>query len=114
MGDFAFEEGLVGDEGLLDIVDLRLPRVGVFFEFFINSFFEENLLQRHPMPLTFKLMQIDFEVFAQHIHGVLGVDAQDFADAEQGGFAVVDHPRVGVDVHLAVGEGIERVNGLVG
>ena len=43
--DFLTEKGTVWVKSALDVDDLHVPRVGVLFQLFIDSLFEEDFLQ---------------------------------------------------------------------
>ena len=75
----------------------------------MNIFFERDEEELLPQFRPLYLL-----LAAQQVHGVLGADAQQLAHAEEAGLLVVDDAAVGRHAQLAIGEGVERVDGLVG
>lgn len=63
------------------------------------------------MPLLFELGQSDFEFLLEQGADVVGGASQDFAYANEDGLAFVDHAGVGRDRNLAIGEGVQGVDG---
>ena len=66
------------------------------------------------MPLLAQLVKLNFQLFAQQVEGVFGIDAQNVLDVGEDGLAVPNHAGVGGVGDFAVGEGVECVDGLVG
>ena len=113
-GDLLPEKRAVGVEGAFDAVDLCIPGFGILLQLLIDAFFEEDFLQGNLVPLLAQLVKLDFQLFAQQVEGVLGVDAQDVLDVGEDGLAVPYYAGIGGVGDFAVGEGVECVNGLVG
>ena len=65
------------------------------------------------MPVFFEFFEADSELLEQYLPGVEGAVAQDFAHREELGLVVNDNAGVGRQVALAVGESVERIDGLV-
>ena len=65
------------------------------------------------MPRFVQLVETDLQLAAQQVSGVLGRAAQDFAHAQEVGLLVADDARIGRNGDFAVGECVERVDGLV-
>ena len=65
------------------------------------------------MELLEELALADLQLLAQEAQGIVYGLAQDVAHTEEVGLVVIDDAAVGRDANLAVGEGIECVDGLV-
>ena len=104
-------------EGLQSLVQMlhhgvhvrRLFKLAVL----VHAFFDENAFQRGEEQLFLQFALPDFQFHAQQGFRAVGVVAQHVAHGQEARFVVPDHAAVGRDVDFAVGEGIERVNGLV-
>ena len=79
----------------------------------VDALLDENLLQRAEVQLFEQFAAPYLQFAAQQVHGVVYGVAQHVADGEKLRFVVLNHAAVGRDVHLAVGEGVEGVDGLV-
>ena len=66
------------------------------------------------MQLFENLTLLDFQFATQQFLGVVDRAAQHIAHGKELGLALVNHAAVGRNVDLAVGKGIERIDGLVG
>lgn len=66
------------------------------------------------MPLLFEFAEFDFEFTTKYVPGVFGTDFDEFVDRKESGFVVVDDDGVWGERNFAVGEGVERLYGLVG
>ena len=80
----------------------------------VNAVFDEYLFERDEEELLPQFRPLYLLLAAQQVHGVFGADAQQLAHAEEAGLLVVDDAAVGRHAQLAIGEGVERVDGLVG
>ena len=80
----------------------------------VHALFDEDALQRGEEELFLQLTLADEQLLAQQAHGAVGAVAQHVADGEEARFVVLDDAAVGRDIDLAVREGIEGVDGLVG
>ena len=112
--DGAPEQVLVLVHFPLDILQLLFPGSRVVFEDAVDFLFEEDLFEARPVPVAFQLVEEDPEFLVEEVFGMECVVAQDFVHAHEMGFAVHDDAGVGGEGHLAVGESVERVDGLVG
>ena len=65
------------------------------------------------MPVFLEFFEADSELLEQDLPGMEGAVAQDFAHREELGLVVNDYAGVGGQVALAVGESVERIDGLV-
>ncbi len=74
---------------------------------------DEDAFERGGMPRFVQLVETDLQLAAQQVSGVLGRAAQDFAHAQEVGLLVADDARIGRNGDFAVGECVERVDGLV-
>ena len=84
------------------------------FGVFVDAFLDEDAFQRGEVKLLVHLAEFNLQLAAQQLAGAVGAVAQDCAHVQELRFVVLDHAAVGRDRHLAVGERIERVHGLVG
>ena len=98
----------------IDVRHNGVERLGLLeFLVFVDAFFDENALERGEKILLFEFMLANFELQAQQAHRGIDVAAQHVAHGQELRFLVVDDAAVWRDVDFAVGEGIERVDGLV-
>ncbi len=74
---------------------------------------DEDAFERSGVPRLVEFMQPDFELLPQQRPRMIGRTAQDLAHAHEVGLLVPDDAGVGRNRHLAVGEGVERVDRLV-
>ena len=74
---------------------------------------DENAFERRGMPGFVQFAEPDLQLASQQPLGMLGRAAQDFAHAQEMGFLLPDDAGVGRDRNLAVGEGVEGVDGFV-
>ena len=79
----------------------------------VEPVLDEDAFERGGVPCLAQLAQPDFQLQPQQRLGVLGRAAQDLRNPEEVRLLVPDDARVRGDRHLAVGEGVERVDGLV-
>ena len=96
-----------------DVVELLLPGALVLLEDLVDAVLEEDALERIPVPLVLQLAELDFELAAQDVAGVVGVVLEDVVHGEELRLAVLDDAGVRGDGGLAVREGVEGVDGLV-
>ena len=81
---------------------------------FIDAIFDKYLFERSEVQNLLCLAFLYEQLLMQQGLGVLDADAQQVAHAHEVRLVVVDDTAVGRDAHLAVGEGIEGIDGLVG
>ena len=111
---FADELRVVGRQAQVDVFAGCVHVAGLFeFLVLIDAFFDEYLFERGEVQAFAHLVAVDFQFAAQQVAGVVDGLAQDVAHGEEVGLALVDDAAVGRDAHLAVGEGVEGVDGLV-
>ena len=110
----SYEAGVVGCQALVDMFADAVD-VGSLFEFFVfvNAFLDENLLQRLEMILLEQFVLADFQFLADEVFRTIDRVSQHVTDGEKLWFVVLDDAAVGRDVDLAVGEGVEGIDGLV-
>ncbi len=84
------------------------------FDSLVDFVLDEDAFEGGHVPLLVELPEADAKLGAQQMFGAFGAPAQDFADADEVRLLVGDDARVGRYGDFAVGEGIERVDGLVG
>jgi len=113
VADLAEEEFLEGCQPLVDGLDDRLPGLALLY-IAVDPVLDEDLLQRREVPGLFELALAYLQLTPQEVLGLPGRPAQDLFHPHEVGFVAVDDAGVGGDRHLAVGEGIEGVDGLVG
>ena len=89
--------------------------IGCLFKFLIliDALLYENLFQRTEMQLFEQLVLTDFQLLTDKVLRTVGRVAQHVADGEELRLVVTNDAAVGRDIDFAVGEGIERINGLV-
>ena len=80
----------------------------------VYAFLNEYLLKRGEVELFEQFALAYLEFLAEQVLGVIYRMAEHVADSEELRLVVLDDAAVGRDVHLAVGEGIEGVERLVG
>ena len=113
-GDFFNKELTIRIESLLDSTYLVIPAGSILLQLLIQALLEENLLQRNLMPLVTQFFQSDFQLTAKQIHGIVGVDTQDFLHRHQAGLTVENHAGIGRIRHAAIRKSIQSVYRLVG
>ena len=86
------------------------------FEFlvFIDALFDKDFLQGGKEELFFQFAFLNLQLHAEQAQGLVGGMFQHLADRHEMGLVVHDDAAVRRDADLAVGEGIERVDRLVG
>ena len=105
---------IVGRQAQVDVLAGGVHVLGLFeFLVLIDAFFDEYLFERGEVQAFAHLVAVYLQFAAQQVACVVYGLAQHVADGEEVGLAVVDDAAVGRDAHLAVGEGIESVDGLV-
>ena len=80
----------------------------------VDALLDEYAFERGEEQLFEKLAAPYLEFLAQQAHGAVNRVAQHVAHGEEARLVVLYHAAVGRQVYLAVGEGIQRVDGLVG
>ena len=80
---------------------------------FVDALLDEYLFERREVELLEQLMLAYLELLAQQGHGAVGRVAQHVVHGQELRLVVFDYAAVGRDVYLAVGEGVEGVDGLV-
>ena len=96
------------------VLQLLLPAAGfVVLQQLVNLVLEENLLERAAVPVVPEFVQAYLLLLEQQVAGMEGGIAQDVVHSQE--LRLVVHYDAGVrgNGHLAVGEGVERVDGLV-
>ena len=114
VGNRAAEQVLVPEHGGLHVLELLFPGAGVVLEDLVDLVLEENLLEGCVVPLALDLVQTDGQFLAHQLAGPLGVVAEHVVHAHEVRLLVLDHAGVGRDADLAVGAGVEGVDGPVG
>ena len=66
------------------------------------------------MPFFLKLAKPDLKFLPDKLASLFGAVAQDFGDAEEARFVVLNDTGIRRDADFAIGEGVERLQGLVG
>ena len=66
------------------------------------------------MPFFLKLAKPDFKFLSDQLARLFGAVAQNFGDAEEAGFVVLNDTGIRRDADFAIGKGVERLQGLVG
>ena len=80
----------------------------------IDTFLDEYLLERCEVELFEEFALTNLEFLTKEVLGVFHIMFKDIADSEELRFVVLDDAAVWRDVYLAVREGEERVESLVG
>ena len=102
-------------EGFIHELNEFLFRSGVFVSLLlINTVLNENLLQRGIEIFLFQFAFLDLQFPFKQGLGVIGREAEEIADGGEDRFLILHHAAVGTDVHFAIGERIEGVDGFVG
>ena len=112
---FANEFGLKRREFLVDKSNGLIHRVGRFeFLFFIDALLDENAFQTGEKELLEQFATPNLKLLAQQAHGAVHTVAQHIAHREETRFIIFNHTAVGRNINLAIAEGIERIDSLVG
>ena len=114
VGDGTHELLDIALEASADMVDGLLARLALLVALLlIYTFLDEDALEGGEMQLLPDLGQLYLELAAQYVAGVLDIVAQHIAHAQEMWLVVGDDTAVGRHRQLAVGEGIEGVDGAV-
>ena len=102
-------------EGLQPLID---SRIGLFarlaaLDELIEPVLDEDALERRGVPRLLQLAEADLQLAAQQVFRMFGRTAQNLLHAQEMRLLVPDDAGVRSDRHLAVGEGVEGVDGLV-
>ena len=112
--DVALDQRTVFLHGLEDGVLLRVPgREILLFQQLVNAVLEEDALQGVVVPLVFQFGEPDLQLALQQLQRVVRVVDEDVLDRQELRLVVYDDAGVRRDVALAVGEGVQGVDGLV-
>ena len=65
------------------------------------------------MPFIFQLTQLNFQLLAEQIKGVLGASTQNIIHAHELGSVFVNHTSQRRNTHLTIGEGIQGIDGQI-
>ena len=115
LSHFAYHLRVEGRQPFVDIFASCVHRGGILEGLaFVDALLNENLFQRAEVQLFQQFVAAYLQFLAQQVHRVVHVVAQHIADGEEFRRVVFDDAAVGRDVVLAVAEGIEGVDGLVG
>ena len=108
------EGGVVGRQSFVNMF-ADLVDVGCLLEFLvlIDAFLDKDFLQRLEVELFEQFVLADLEFLTDEVLRAVCRVAQHVADGEELWLVVLDDATVGRDVDLAVGKGIEGVDGLV-
>ena len=79
----------------------------------INTFLDEDALQRLEVQLFLQLAFADFQFLTNEILGAVDRVAQHIADGEKLRLVALDNTAVWRYAHLAIGKGIEGIDGLI-
>ena len=114
LGYLAHQGGVVGCQTVVDVFAYFVD-VGSFLELLvlIDALLDEYFLQRLEVQLLQQFVAAYLQFLTYEVLGALGVVDEHVADGEELRFLVLDDAAVWRDVYLAVGEGIECVDGLV-
>ena len=93
---------------------VRLLARGATLHHLIYLVLNKDSLQRAGMPLLGKLSQTNLQLSTQQPLSTLGTTTQNLAHTNKAGLLVADNTGIGRDTNLAIGKGIECINGLVG
>ena len=92
-----------------------LVHVGALFKVFVfvDTLLDEDFFEREEVQRLAQLVALYAQLGLQQLFGAVGVAAQHLAHGEEARFVVLYHAAVGRQAHLAVGKGIEGVDGFV-
>ena len=113
-GDFAKEILLEWVEPTVD-VGHGLVHGGTLFKVFVfvDTLLDEDFFEREEVQRLAQLVALYAQLGLQQRFGAVGVAAQHLAHREEERLVVAYHAAVGRQAHLAVGKGIESVDGFV-
>ena len=97
-----------------NVVKLLLPAHLVLFEDFVDAVLEKDALQGIVMPFVLQFAEFDFELLPEDVAGMEGIVFEDVVHREELRLVILDDAGVRVEGRLAVGEGVQGVDGLVG
>ena len=99
--------------GGLDLGELLLPGAGIVLQYFVDPVLEKYFLKRGVVPFGLDFFQAYRKLSAHQLLGALGVVAQNVVHSQELRLLVLDHTGVGGQAYLAVGAGVESIDGLV-
>ena len=112
--DFTDEGGVIGRQSFIDMFANGVEGRCLFkFLVLIDALFDEDFLQRLEVVLLQKFVLADFQLLTYKVLRAVCRMAQHIADSEEFRLVILDHATVRRDTYLAIGEGIEGINGLV-
>ena len=115
LGHLAHHLGVPRRQALVDMLTCLVGRFGVLILLIlIDALIDEDALQRGVVQLLQQLLAVNHQLLPQQAARLLNAVAQHVAHRKELRRAVVDYAAVGRDAHLAVGEGVEGVERLVG
>ena len=92
----------------------RLKRLALLkLTVLVDAFLYENALQRCEIELFAHFAELYLQFPPQKRAGAVGTMAEQLAHRKEMRLVVLNHAAVGRNGHLAVGEGIKRIDGLV-
>ena len=114
LGHLAYEGGVVGRQAQVDVLAGGVHVRGLFeLAVLVDALFDEYFFERGEVQAFHDFATAYLEFAAKQGQGVVYGLAQHVAHGEEVGLLSVDDAAVGRDAHLAVGEGVEGVDGLV-
>ena len=112
--DLPSEKVLVVLHLIEHVPELFLPALLVLFQDLVDPVLKEYPFERVVVPFVLKFSETYLQLPLQQVLGVEGVVDEYVLDAQKLGLVVHDNAGVRSYVALAVGEGVESVDGLVG
>ena len=94
-----------------DVVELLLPVALVLLQHLVDAVLEEDALQGVVVPLVLQFAELDLQLTAQELAGVVRVVLEDVVDGQELRLVLLDDAGVRVDGGLAVREGVQGVDG---
>ena len=114
LGHFTHKRGVVGSEAVVDVLAGSIHVLGLFkLAVLVDALFDEYLLQRGEVQAFQKFVLAYLQFASQQVQCVVHRLAQYVAHVEEVRLSLVDDAAVGRDAYLAVGKGIQGIDGLV-
>ena len=111
--NFPVEEVLVVLHLGQDVLQLLFPAHLVLFQDLIDAVLEEDALQGGVVPVLFQLCELVLQLGLEDVPRVISIVFQDLVHGEEHRLVVPDDAGIGRNLGLALGEGVQRVDGFV-
>ena len=111
---FTHEHRIERSQAFVDVFTSGIHVLGLFeFLILVDAFFDEDFFERGEVQAFEQFSPTDFKLFAEESEGIVCRLPEHIAYGEEMRLLLVDDTTVGRDAHLAIREGVERIQCLV-